>query len=133
MMAAPDDSPEDEEHKIRTILIVEDEPDIGMFIADALKLEKLYRIFLASDAVHALEAVKTIVPDLFLLDYNLPGINGLELADHFRVSDSLKHIPILIMSAHLPKQELKERHLASIEKPFEVDDLLRTIENLLGS
>jgi CheY-like chemotaxis protein len=77
--------------------------------------------------------VKKLVPDLFLLDYQLPDINGLELADRLQATEALKHIPILLMSANLPKQEAEKRQIAFLEKPFGMDELLQTIEKLLVS
>lgn len=132
-MATPDDPSEMQEQEIKTIMVVEDDPDIGEFITKALEIEPSYQVLHVVDASAALEAVKTITPDFFLLDYQLPGINGLELADRFQESEALKHIPMLLMSANILEQELEERDITFLPKPFEVNELIQTIANLLTS
>ncbi len=132
-MATTNQSSEDQEQTVKIVLVVDDDAAIGAFILDALQMERPYRALLAPDAMRALETVKIVVPDLFVLDYHLPGINGLELADRLHASETLQHIPILLMSANLPRQVLAERHITSIQKPFDIDELLQTIENLLSS
>lgn len=109
-------STENQEHKTKTILVVEDETAIGEFIVALLRMETPYQAFSATDARQALERMKTVIPDLFLIDYWLPDMNGLELLDRLHGSEALKHIPILLMSANPPKQELKKRHLTFIQK-----------------
>ena len=127
----PDSAPS--ESHVHTILVVEDDEAIGDFIVTGLILEApSYRALLVSDAAQALEMVGTIIPDLVVLDYHLPGINGLELADRLRAIDVLKPLPILLMSANPPKQELKKRQIAFIEKPFELANLFQAIEKLLA-
>lgn len=130
-MADTDDSSEPTEQQVKTILVVDDDETVGEFIITALTTETAYLPLLVTDGAQALEVIKTLVPHLFVLDYNLPGINGLELADLLKATESFAQTPILLMSAHLPKQELTKRDLASIEKPFELDTLLQLIETLL--
>lgn len=127
------ESSETSDPHVKTILIVDDDDGIGEFLVTALTMEANYRALLMPNAAQALETVKTLIPNLFILDYQLPGINGLALADQLRVIDVLKHTPILLMSANPPQQgELERRSLAFIEKPFELDALLQEVEHLLG-
>lgn len=132
-MAHTNRSSEDQKPKIKVILVIEDDADIGAFLAEALKMETPYQALCVADATAALETLKTVVPDLFLLDYHLPGIDGLELAERFHATETLKHIPILLMSANLPKSELEKRHITFIAKPFDVNALFQIIETLLSS
>jgi len=130
-MANTDRSSEHAEDKVKTILVVDDDPGVGEFLVDALKMEELYRPLLATDGIEALELVKTLVPSLFVLDYQLPGMNGLELAERLHASEELKQIPVLLMSANIPKRELEQRQITSIDKPFELDELLDVIAKLV--
>ena len=59
--------------KRKTILIVDDHVGVGTFLVDALKTVCQYHALLVPDGFQALEVVKTIHPDLFLLDYHLPA------------------------------------------------------------
>jgi len=131
-MADTDRDSEHPEPKLKTILVVEDDEGVGEFLVTALTMEANYRALLATDGVQALEMVKTLIPDLFVLDYQLPGIDGLELADRLQTIDALKHVPVLLMSANLSKREVDKHHAAFLEKPFELDELLRAVEKLVS-
>ena len=116
---------------IKTILVVEDDVDVGEFFVLALKQETPYQSMLVADGLEALSLVKSIKPDLFVLDYQLPSMNGIELYDHLHTIKELENVPALFMSANLPTGELKKRRVYYIKKPFELEELLETIENLL--
>ena len=77
--------------------------------------------------------IRNIKPDLVILDYHLPSMDGLELYDQLHASEGFERVPVLFMSAHVPHRELEQRVISFIEKPFELADLLDTIEQLLGS
>jgi CheY-like chemotaxis protein len=114
------------------ILVVEDEETINDFIVRLLELETPYKALSAANAVQALELVDDIKPDLFLLDYQLPGINGLELFDRLHTMQGLEAVPALMFSANaLSQKPLQERHITFFMKPFDLNDLLQAVEKLL--
>ena len=92
---------------IQTVLLVEDDEDVGAFIAQVLKEERPYVVLHMTDGAHALEAVGSIKPNLFILDYRLPGFDGLELYDRLHAISGLEMVPALIMSAHSSPSHLK--------------------------
>jgi DNA-binding response OmpR family regulator len=57
-------------------LVVEDDKDIGEFFIEALKQETPYQVVLATDGFHALKMVRSLKPNLFVLDYLLPSKNA---------------------------------------------------------
>lgn len=121
-----------EEISTRVILVVEDEETICDFIVRFLEEETPYKAFSVSNAVQALELVDVIKPDLFLLDYQLPGIDGLELFDRLHAMKGLEAVPTLMISANaLSKKALQERHIPFLMKPFDLEDLLLIVEKLL--
>lgn len=121
-----------EQHtKLKTILIVEDDIDLGDFFVQILKDETPHQAILASDGFQALKVVRHIKPDLFVLDYQLPSMNGIELYDKLHTTEGLEAVPALFMSANAPMIELKKRQVHYIRKPFELDDILQTVEKLL--
>ncbi|SRR5579884_2533034 len=124
--------PPAEESVIKTILIVEDDVDVGEFLVQILNDQTPYQALLAPDGFQALKMVKTLKPDLFLLDYLLPGMSGLELHDHLHSTDELQHIPTLFMSANMPAIEAEKRHTSYVKKPFEVEEMLEVIRQLLA-
>lgn len=127
-MADTDPSAED---TIKTILVVEDDPGVGEMLVAILKAEGGYHALLTTDGARALETVNTLTPDLVLLDYRLPGMNGLELSDRLHALETLQQTPVLLVSANLPEREIEKRQIASLKKPFELDVLLHLVETLL--
>ncbi|MBA2392479.1 MAG: response regulator [Ktedonobacteraceae bacterium] len=125
------------EQREKTILIVEDDEDLGALILEALQQESFYmgvryRTLLAIDGMEALGIIEETFPDLFLLDYYLPRINGLDLYDRMHAMETLSQVPTIFMSANPPFKELRKRNLLSIRKPFNLRELLDTIENALA-
>lgn len=120
--------------QIQTILLVEDDVDIGEFIAQALKDETPYTILHVVDGPRALEAAASVKPDLFILDYQLPGMNGIELHDRLHEIKEFEKIPTLIISANVPsRKEMQQRQIMLLKKPFDLNDLFKAIEKLLAS
>src|SRR6267142_6579498 len=118
----------EESSLVRTILIVEDDVDVGEFLVQAIQQETPYQPILACNSTQALRQVKSLKPDLFLFDYNLPEINGVELYDQMHQMEALKDIPILFMTANFPFQKIKHNDFSFIKKPFELDDLIQQLE-----
>lgn len=113
-------------------LIVEDDASIGEVLVYAISQATPYTALFALDSFEALEIIKGIKPDLFILDYQLPKMSGIELYDLLQTTQELAHIPTIIISANLPEAAIRQRKLIGIKKPFELDELLDTIEKLIA-
>jgi len=83
-----------------------------------LLTESPYQALLVTDGFQALKMVHELKPSLFLVDYQLPGMDGIALYDHLHAITDLADIPAIIISANLPTRSLQERHLTGIAKPF---------------
>ena len=116
----------------KTILIVEDDELMGQFFIQTLRDEASYNIILAADAFRAMSIVRNIKPALFLLDYQLPHMNGIELYDRLHKASGLQDVPTLFVSAIPPIKELEKRHVYYMEKPFELDQFVQKIKELLS-
>ena len=116
----------------KTILVVEDDVAIVSFLVAVIEQETPYRAVVATESYAALELVRHFLPDLLLLDYRLPGMNGIELYDRL---NEVAPIPAILMTAtrQLPQQQLQQRQLIAFRKPFELDVFLATIETFLTS
>jgi CheY-like chemotaxis protein len=57
-------------------------------------------------------------------------MNGIELYDKLQEIPELQQIPVLMMSASLPKHELEQRKIVALHKPFEINELLAKIAEL---
>ena len=114
------------------ILLVEDDSNIVEVLVEAIIQEMPYLVALVADGFEALKTVQGIKPNLFILDYQLPRMNGIELYDKLHAIDALAHIPAVMMSARLPRQELEKRKIMGMNKPVDLDDFLQTLDQLLG-
>lgn len=123
---------EEPQQAIKTILVVEDDADIGFFLVEAIKQETPYQALLATTGSQALTMVQSLKPDLFILDYVLPLMNGIELYDTLAATEKLKDIPVIFMSANIPTDELSKRRVYFIRKPFELEEMLETVKKLLA-
>jgi len=109
---------------VKNILIVEDDPSIGEMFMQALVEENIYNPVLVVSGSEALEVVKEITPNLLLLDYHLPNMNGLELFDHLHAMPHLSHIPAILITAGVLQYDIKDRHIVGMSKPVDINKLL---------
>lgn len=117
----------------KTILVVEDSAFIRHMLDKIMDIDTPYQPIFATTCTEALEIVGIIKPHLFLFDYQLPDMSGLELYDRLHAKKALKHIPTIIMSSELPKQEIEKRNILGVEKPFHLNILFRMIEGVVQS
>ncbi len=115
------------------IIVVEDDEPIAEVIEMVLFEEIHCRLSCFTHARDALRSMETITPSLFILDCQLPSMSGLQLYDALQQIKHVKTIPTIMMSANLPWNELAQRHIVGIQKPFELDDLVHLVEHILQS
>jgi DNA-binding response OmpR family regulator len=116
---------------LATIFVVEDDADLGLVLLRFLEEEVPCRVVLSPNGFEAMKLVRSITPQLFLLDYHLPGINGLELVDSLRAIPGLEQSPMILMSARMPPDGLEQRQLLAIHKPFDFNTLIRMVRALI--
>ena len=118
----------------KMIFIVEDDEAVGALLVQAIEQETSYQAVLTSDGFQALKLLRTVKPDVLLLDYGLPDMNGLELYDTIHVFKALERLPALIISAEAARiqKEVKARQLPQLKKPFELTNLFEAIERLFS-
>jgi CheY-like chemotaxis protein len=117
----------------KRILVVEDDITFGSILVQTIKEETPYEAILATTGMEALNIITHLKCDLFLLDYLMPGMDGLELYDRLHAVNGHEKTPAFFLSAstRLPHQELERRNLKSFTKLTELDDLLHTIQAFL--
>jgi DNA-binding response OmpR family regulator len=122
---------ESRSNSVKTILVVEDDADIGSFLIQAILQETTHQAMLVTDGFQALKVIANIQPSLLILDYQLPSMNGIELYDRIQETHVYVNLPTILISARLPKQEIAKRKIIGMAKPLELDEFLQTIEKLL--
>lgn len=111
----------------KTVLVVEDDWNIQSLIVLILEDEG-YRVETAANGLQGLNAVERSLPDLILLDMNMPVMNGWEFAQVFHARfDS--QVPIVAVTASTDARQAAEDIGAVdfIGKPFELDTLVRVV------
>jgi len=118
-----------------TILVVEDDRPTGEVIQLTLTEELSLHTFLVADPYEALDFANTVKVDLWIIDYLLPGMNGLELYDRLHAGKALQDVPSILISASfsLHKRDLGERKLTILDKPFDLNVLLETVKQIVRS
>ncbi len=119
---------------MKTIFIVEDETGIRDALQLLLSFEN-YDVRSFSDVKTFNLRDKSALPDLFILDVKLPDGLGTDLCNSIKKDDSTSHIPVIIISAHAKSDLVKKSCDADefVAKPFDIDDVINKIENLINS
>lgn len=113
------------------ILYVEDNYENKLFVRRVL--ESMGHEMMEAETGHeSLSIVEERVPDLILMDINIPGMDGLETAAKFKADSRFAHIPIIALTANAMKGD-RERCLAAgcngyMQKPIGVSDLRREVQ-----
>ena len=118
----------------KIVLIVEDEDDIREMLATVLR-HSGFEPIPAADAHEALLAIGDRRPDIVLLDWMLPGMNGIELARRLKRDEVTRDIPIIMLTARGEEAD-KVRGLESgaddyVTKPFSTRELTARIQAVL--
>lgn len=116
-----------------TILIVEDNDDVRLFLADTLR--PVYDITEFANGSDALSAMERDIPDLIISDIMMEDIDGLTLCKSVKSAENTNHIPVILLTARSSVwhqvEGLASGADAYISKPFNTRILELTIKNLL--
>ncbi|MFB2881115.1 response regulator [Floridanema aerugineum] len=116
------------------IMIVDDTPDNIRFLSTLLQ-EQGYSVRKAISGKMALTAIRTVLPDLVLLDINMPMMNGYEVCQELKNDEKTKTVPIIFISAlDDVSDKVKAFHLGCadyITKPFQIEEVLARIQHQL--
>ncbi len=116
-----------------SILIVEDDENVGEFLQQAIDEYTPYQSTVVYDGFDALETAVKMEPCLLLLDYKLPGLNGLEIYDHLQSMEETRGVPAIMMSASLPVEELQQRGIYQLRKPMDIGNVIRMITHAMAT
>jgi len=122
------------DYKIR-VLVVDDDPDIVELFVDALKEDGLFEVATASTGYDAGVMTQQFAPDVVVLDYMLPDINGNVVCRTIRENPELAHIKVLVISGAVNPAEIDKLKAAGaddfIKKPFNIETVTRRIRELV--
>ena len=118
----------------KKVLIVEDN-ELNMKLFHDLLESKGYGIIQTRDGMEALKIALVQMPDLILMDIQLPEVSGLDVTKWLKADDNLKQIPVIAVTAFAMKgdeEKIREGGCeAYIAKPISVTNFLETVEQFL--
>jgi CheY-like chemotaxis protein len=125
--------------KFLKILLVEDNLIEIMKMKRTISLLKLkHTLKEAKNGEEALEILedKANIPDIILLDLNMPKISGIEFLKTIKANEDLKHIPTIILTTSSNQKDLLECYRTGMSgyvlKPLKYEDYVKKIENVLA-
>jgi CheY-like chemotaxis protein len=118
----------------KKILHVEDDASLQRLVRIALEQIGGYAVQTAPDGEQALAVMRDTLPDLVLLDLDLPGINGIAVLRAMRGDERLREVPVVFLTAATDPQLLDQLTGVTevLIKPFRPRLLVETIDRVFG-
>ncbi|MEM6341179.1 MAG: response regulator [Pseudomonadota bacterium] len=118
----------------KRVLLVEDELNIVEAIRFLLSREG-WQVETHVDGATAIEKIKKVRPDLVVLDYMLPGKNGMDILTELRADSDFSDLPILMLTARGQSKDRAQAERAGVSrfmtKPFSNTEVLNAVRDLV--
>ena len=118
----------------KKILIVEDN-DLNLKLFRDLLEANGYETYETKEGIEAISLTRNVMPDLIIMDIQLPEISGLDITKKIKSDGQISHIPIVAVTAFAMKDDEEKIMAAGCEaylsKPIAIDDFLKTIRSFL--
>nr|WP_255491183.1 response regulator [Dysgonomonas sp. 520] len=120
--------------KAHSIVVIEDNPDLRNYMEQ--QLLEFYNVYTAVNGSEGIVKVEKIYPQIVITDLMMPEMDGFEVCRTLRSNIKTSHIPIIVLSGMGKKTGNKIKALDNganvfIDKPFEMDFLLKQVDNLI--
>jgi PAS domain S-box-containing protein len=121
---------------VKTLLYVEDNPANLMLVEQLLDRRSDVVMLSASDGMHGIEIARAAMPDVILMDINLPGISGIQAMRILAEDPATAHIPVIALSANAIPSDI-EKGLAAgfflyLTKPIKLDEFMKSLDAALN-
>jgi PAS domain S-box-containing protein len=118
--------------RLRTLLYVEDNPANLMLVEDLIARRPDVRFLSARDGNRGVEVARAYLPDVILMDINLPGISGVDALRILALDPETSHIPVIALSANAGARDIAKGLEAGffryLTKPIKVPEFMETLE-----
>lgn len=114
------------------VLVIDDDQEHREILSEALSYFH-FKVKVSSSGKDLKKILKSFKPALLLIDYKLPGENGVELVKKMKQEFEMPEIPVILMSAYSLDSENLEECDYVLQKPFDLDNLIDHIHELLNS
>ena len=119
----------------RKILVVDDDPEIVELFVDVLERDGRFEVKTAATGYDAGIATQEFLPDLVILDYMLPDVNGNVVCQTIRKNPNFEHMKIIIVSGVVNQDEIADLMKSGaddfVKKPFNIEKLIERVGELL--
>jgi chemosensory pili system protein ChpA (sensor histidine kinase/response regulator) len=123
-----------EEKHTPLVMVVDDSITMRKVTSRVLENHSL-DVMTAQDGLDAIESLHDRIPDLMLLDIEMPRMDGYELAEHVRADPRLRHIPIVMITSRAGQKHRKKARDAGanayLTKPYQEADLVAQVSEML--
>jgi PAS domain S-box-containing protein len=120
---------------LRTLLYVEDNPANLKLIEQLIARRLDIRLLSARDGIVGIHLARVNLPDVILMDINLPGISGIEALEILRGDPATNHIPVIALSANAMPRDIEKGLQAGffryLTKPIKVHEFMDTLGEAL--
>ena len=127
-------APVREEARAPLVMVVDDSITMRKVTSRVLENHRL-DVMTAQDGLDAIEKLHEQVPDLILLDIEMPRMDGYELAQHVRSDARLRHVPIVMITSRAGQKHRRKARKAGandyMTKPYQEADLVTKVEEML--
>ena len=119
---------------------------VVMVVDDSITVRKVttrllerngFKVLTAKDGVDAMGQLQETLPDMMLLDIEMPRMDGFELATHMRNDERLKHVPIIMITSRTGDKHRERARQIGVNnylgKPYQENDLLDSIQHIIGA
>lgn len=117
------------------VVFIDDDPDLRQLVKLTLEFTAGWQVFTASNGSEGIDVVREVEPDVAIVDFMMPGMDGFEVSRRLRQDPRTADIPIVFLTA---RSELVDAHVAEsgavgvVVKPFEPDRLADQVRELCG-
>jgi chemosensory pili system protein ChpA (sensor histidine kinase/response regulator) len=123
-----------EQRRIPLVMVVDDSITMRKVTGRVLERHN-YEVITAKDGVDAIEKLQDRIPDVMLLDIEMPRMDGYELATHMRNDARLRGIPIIMITSRTGEKHRQRAFEIGVDrylgKPYQETDLMRNVQEIL--
>ncbi len=121
---------------VKTIVIADDDQDLRLLVEVTLE-NPTYKIFTAVDGTQALETVYEHQPDLLIIDWMMPGLNGCEVVAQLRQYPHMATLPVVMLTAKDAQEAQAQTASLALAgylvKPFSPLELIQKVREVLAA
>ena len=130
------DAQSHDDETVKTVMVVDDSVTVRKVTSRILEREG-YEVLTAKDGVDALMVLQDHMPDVMLLDIEMPRMDGFEVAKNVRSNERLKNLPIIMITSRTGDKHREHALSLGVNKymgkPFQEEVLVANIQSLIGS